>query len=525
MAIQWGATVSGFRVGLDLSGSTLIAYAGSVAYGQNFSSTMVRSGAWSGSTAFSFYSAYAATVVKEIYRATVSASGTYSVSISFYGGTVSASRSVQLGSKPGAPSNFAITRTGATTATLSFTKGSGATSTQITASKNGTTWYNLANPTGSSQDVSGLVVDSRWRFSAYSKNAAGNSAVIGPYIMYTTPKTPTTPTLASGRKVAWTLPAKYKMGVQLAYRDTTSGNGTTVELGAVTSWTDPQAQPPTRQYRVRSWAGPSLDEERTYSDWSGWSATAMGVTYKAPQITALTARRCDAAGQLTELGRYLKVTSSGTVSKVPGVGGAETNKVTRKVQWRQVGTKTWSSTTVLNAGAPDNWTNVSATVGGNAIAETSAWQVRYTATDTYTTTPVVQQVTVPVSQVALSLADRGVGVGKIWERGALDVQGDAHISGKLHVGDPDMIAVTGSTTLTVSSGQYHAFATLTFSKPFATAPAVTVTRTKWDPSDWYPTISGITATTVRVGIVSTTSTNATSQLSFPVNYIAVGKPG
>lgn len=433
MAIQWGAASGSFRLGIDLVGTTLIVYGQSVAYGHDWSSTLTRSGSWLGSTAFSFYSGFGATVTKEIYRQTVSASGTYTASTSYWNGSASVSRTVALGSAPGAPSGFAITRTSDTAATLAFTKGSGATTTQITASKGGAAWYNLVEPTGASVVVSGFTVDTFWRLQAYSKNAAGKSAVIGPYVMYTKPKTPTTPTLSASRLVSWSNTGRYTHGVQLAYRDATSGDGTTVELGSVTSWTDPNAQPPLRQYRVRTWAGPSHGEARTYSDWSEWSATAMGVTYKAPQITALTARRCNSAGTLTETGRYVKVTASGTVSSVKNAAGTETNKITRKAAYRKSGTTgPWISTDLVLNAAPNNWASVSNTIGGNAITEDAAWDILYTVTDAYTTTPIQQIVTVPASQVAFSVGPSGVGAGKVWEQGALDVGGDAYIAGTLH---------------------------------------------------------------------------------------------
>lgn len=348
--------------------------------------------------------------------------------------SLSGSMSVPAGAaEPGEPSGFTFTRTSDTTLTIGFTKGSGATSTQLTASKNGAAWYNLAEPTGTTQNVAGVVVDSYWRFQAYSKNEAGNSAVVGPFVIYTKPAAPSKPTVGSAGKVSWANRARYTHGVEVQRTDNGGSTTTTVSLGAVASWTDPATQQPLTQYRVRSWAGPSADEDKTFSDWSDWSESAMAATYAPPKITAMTARRCNSAGVLTETGRYLRVTTSGTVSKVPNAAGSETNKLTRKVGYRKKGSTTWTETTVVNGGTPNNWTNSGITIGSNLISETEVWEVRATVQDAYSGL-IVQQVTVPVSQVALSLGSAGVGAGKTWEQGALDVGGDAYVSGDLLVG-------------------------------------------------------------------------------------------
>lgn len=342
--------------------------------------------------------------------------------------TLSGSVSVPAGgTAPGAPSGVSITR--GSTFTIGFSKGSGATSTQINWSKNLATWYAGASTTGSSF-TSGLDADCWWRFELFSTNAVGSSGKTGHYSIYTTPKTPTTPTVGAAKEVTWTLPSRYKNGVQLQYSDDAGATVNTVELGAVTTWTDPaSAVPPTRQYRVRVWAGPSLDQERTYSVWTAWSAAAFSGTYSPPRITDLRVRRCDSAGQLTELGRYVRVNCTGSTSKVPGTDGVETNRMTRKVRWRAVGTQTWAETTVANNLPAGAWNNVAVTVGDNALAETGAWEVQYSVVDSYTSVPVTQTVIVPSSQVAFSVGPSGIGAGKAWQRGALDIDGDIYLNG------------------------------------------------------------------------------------------------
>lgn len=437
MAIQWGATSGGFRLGIDQVGSTLIVYAGSVGYGHNWSGTLSRSGAWSGSTSFSFYSPTSGTVQKEIYRAAVSASGTYTVSTSYWNGSASCSRKVTVGSAPGAPAITSVTH--GNPYVFNFTKGSGSTSTTVQWSQNGAAYYTGASTTGTSISSS-LTADSYWRARLYGTNSAGNSKYSNTAIVYTTPKTPGTPKLAADSKVSWTLPASYKHGVQLAYRDTSSGAGTVVELGAVTSWTDPQTQPPSRQYRVRSWAGPSQDQARTYSAWSAWSDTAMGVTYKPPAVTLLTVERCTSTGVVSQMGTYLRLTTTGTVSSVKD-GSTELNSITRRVRWRPTG-GSWTTWTVLvNKAAPAAWSKAASTLAYGTIDVTKSYEVEFEVIDEYQTVTVSR--TVPVASVAASYTKTGMGVGKIGERGALDVGGDLHVEGDLHLADPNIIVITG----------------------------------------------------------------------------------
>ena len=383
----------------------------------------------------------------------------------FWGGKPTVTASIgAAGSKPGPPSNFKIERTGTTTLVMSFSKGSDATSTQITASKNLAAWYDLANPTGTTQNVS-LDVDTYWRWQAYSKNAIGNSAVIGPFVTYTKPKTPTKPTLAAGKVVNWTLPAAYKHGVQIRRTDNA---GTTIaktyDLEAVTTWTDPVAQKPTTQYSVREWVGPSLDEAKTWSDWSPWSDSAYSISYKAPTSTKFTAQRCEANGTLTELGTYIKITSSGYATSVKD-GTTETNKLTRQVRYREIKDVpgAWQTVTTYDNGAPIVWENDTKVIGGGVIADNKAWEVELLLTDSYAPT-VTYKVVVPVSKASFSIGRGGTGHGKVWEKGALDVGDDAYFAGKIVRENPAPIYYSSFVSISnvSSTGIWFEAGSLTF---------------------------------------------------------------
>lgn len=417
-----------YRVLIRTSGTTIIVY-DELAAGVSTSGSLIvtRTGdvwGWPGSASIGFGTPG---TVRELYRQDVGkVNAAFTVSLASGNGTSTATLWVDFtGSStplPGKPSNVQAVRTGSTTAKFTWAKGTNASFTRILANVNNGATYTLAEPTGTTQNVTGLTADSVFQFLLLSVNDTGASGTVGAYPIFTTPKTPTTPVLASGKKVSWTLPSRWKHGVQLQRTDNGGTTVTTYDLGLVTEWTDPVAQSPLSQYRVRVWAGPSLDEAKTYSGWSSWSDTVMGLTYKLPAVTKLDAYRCNSAGERSETGTYLRVVSSGTVSKVPNAAGVETNKVTRKVAYRKVGTTTWTETSIVTNAAPNDWTNAGATLGGGGISETSAWEVRYTVQDTYSTV-VPQALIVPVAKVPFSIGKDGTGHGKAHERGALDVAG------------------------------------------------------------------------------------------------------
>ena len=419
------------------------------------------------------------------------------------------------GSKPSAPTNLKATRTSASVVRVTFTKGSGATKTQIAISRNGAGVTAGPVPSGGSQDITGITTDSWYRFWAQSWNdTGGSSAMVGSATIYTTPKTPGKPSLASGAKVSWSLPASYVHGVEVKRND-----GSIVDLpGRVTSWTDPVAQKPDTTYTVRCWAGPSSDEAKTYSAWSPVSEAALAAFYKPPAITALKAVRANSSGTPTQMGTYLRVTWSGKVESVKD-GTTELNKMTRTIRWRKTGTSTWSQSVISDGVAPAAWTNAGVTVGAGAIAVTDTFEVEAVVTDAWQTT--VQAATVSTATVAMSLSKTGVGVGKVWQQGALDVGGDAYISGRLHVGEPDVITITGTRTLYSGDSAPGTSATQTqsFDQTFATPPVVVVT-----PMDARLTAAArtITTTDCRLQFLNVSSATVTGPIN--VYWIAIGNP-
>ena len=377
-----------------------------------------------------------------------------------WGGVASVSGSIgAAASAPGTPSGFSWVRNSDSSFTVSFTKGSNATSTQLTASKNGAAWYELANPTGTSQTINALTLNTSWRFNAYSKGAGGNSAVVSLGTFYTKPSTPNKPTLAAGKIVNWSNTAQYVHGVEIQRTDNGGTTVSTTSLGTVNTWTDPNTQNPLTQYRVRTWAGPSQDQAKTYSDWSAWSDSAMALTYNQPDIPTFTAVRSDSNGVATEQGTTIRIDAKGKVSSVKNASGVETNTVTcsfgyQVLQYDAEGnpdfTKgTWTSTSVTNA-IIGTWSTANARTGSGNIALGTAYAVRYYIQDAYSPA-VIKYLIVPQSKVALSIGKDGIGVGKqldpagaaLQVKGTTELDGNTKVIGSLETTDPNEIIIGG----------------------------------------------------------------------------------
>ena len=382
----------------------------------------------------------------QAFTATGSVTGSIPGTVGWASTSLSGSMSVPAGgTKPGAPTNWKQSRVSGTELKLTWSKGSGATSTEIVYRRDeATTDSALTTSTGTSYETWGYA-NHVYKYWARSVNAVGKSAWTSVLRFYTTPTAPSKPTVGANRLVSWSNRGLYTNAVQVQRTNDSGATTTTVNLGAVTSWTDPVAQKPLTQYRVRTRAGDEgeADTLAAWSEWSAWSDNAMAATYKKPVISKLDVYRVNAAGERTEMGTYARVTATFNVQSVKD-GATETNWVTRKVQWRLRGSTGAYTTTNLVTKSTSQFgaRTLASPVGGGGFDPTKSYEVRYLVEDAYTGA-VYAYADLPVAQVAFSVAESGVGAGKTWERGALDVGGDVYVEGDLHLADPNVIVIGG----------------------------------------------------------------------------------
>lgn len=153
----------------------------------------------------------------------------------------------------------------------------------------------------------------------------------------------------------------------------------------------------------------------TYTAWTDFSVTA----YSPPRITSFTATRNASTPTIVNIVRNTTHTNLGT-----------SNPLTFTVQRRQ-GTGAWANVSTNPTGSytTSPLTNGSSTSTGNSV--TSSYEFRLVVTDKFNNSA-ESIVSVSTQRVVLDIhKNEGVGIGKIRERGVLDVDGEAYIRGVL----------------------------------------------------------------------------------------------
>lgn len=177
--------------------------------------------------------------------------------------------------------------------------------------------------------------------------------------------------------------------------------------------------------------------------------------WAAPKVSSLKVERANADGLPQDTGTYLRVTVVATVSPLL-VAAVQKNALGWRFGTQTKGTTEWamSAWTVHGDVTMSAWF----VVGGN-YSDLLAYDALFEVRDIFTqTNPSAAATVVAVGQVLLEFTRDGVGVGKRWERGALDVGGDAYVSGVVSPGNPLLIGYNKGLT-SVPSGQWVALNT------------------------------------------------------------------
>jgi hypothetical protein len=150
------------------------------------------------------------------------------------------------------------------------------------------------------------------------------------------------------------------------------------------------------------------------------------LAYSSPTITSFTVKRCNSDGTDNNMGTYIKVTYGGSFSTLNSK-----NTATLYIETKPKTSGTWTTKESFSVGSSFSGTKV---YSGYDI--TSSYDVRLRLVDKFYSVTSTKEVSTGV--VTMSWGKQGVGIGKIWERGALDVGGDVYIAGTLTV--PSLIA-------------------------------------------------------------------------------------
>lgn len=145
-------------------------------------------------------------------------------------------------------------------------------------------------------------------------------------------------------------------------------------------------------------------------------------SYASPTISA-SVYRCNSNGQATDDGTFVR---ANITANVDNVGNANVNAKQYKIERKTSQGSNWS--TYLD------WTNLSTysatwvhDLGGN-WANTTSYDVRISVKDSYGTVSATRSI--GTVACVLNVEEAGVGVGKIHERGALDVAGTIYMNGQ-----------------------------------------------------------------------------------------------
>lgn len=148
------------------------------------------------------------------------------------------------------------------------------------------------------------------------------------------------------------------------------------------------------------------------------------IDYFLPFVTSLKVTRAQSDPNIFQLSPIVKIAPL-------MVGGVQKNQLKITTSVAPYDTKVY---TVDNGAATGVWSTISEMTGGllnlsGSYDKSKTWLVKVSVSDSLST---ASDSTQPVSSefVLICKAPKGVGVGKIWERGIADLNGDVFISGK-----------------------------------------------------------------------------------------------
>lgn len=142
--------------------------------------------------------------------------------------------------------------------------------------------------------------------------------------------------------------------------------------------------------------------------------------YSAPRLTSYSATRQSTPTNVS-------VVASGSITSLLN-GSTQKNSLTYVVKYKQSSASSYTSVTVKSGGL--SFSNLSRTLTN--IDSTKSYDIQLVLSDYFSS--VTYQLKLSTTNVIMDLKSSGVGINKYNERGALDVGGDAYVSGALNVG-------------------------------------------------------------------------------------------
>ncbi|MBW8380964.1 MAG: shufflon system plasmid conjugative transfer pilus tip adhesin PilV, partial [Youngiibacter sp.] len=170
----------------------------------------------------------------------------------------------------------------------------------------------------------------------------------------------------------------------------------------------------------------TLTATATVTDSRGRTSTSKTVNcnliaYSTPTISAFSAFRSDSSGNAAPLGTYAKFSAVGSIASI-----SSKNQITYKIESKLRSSSIW--TTHINSSLSAGTTSLNVGPIYSNFAATSSYDLKLTLSDKFNT--ITSQISLPTGEVALSWGKTGVGIGKVWEQGGLDVAGTFYLNGE-----------------------------------------------------------------------------------------------
>lgn len=166
----------------------------------------------------------------------------------------------------------------------------------------------------------------------------------------------------------------------------------------------------------------TLTATATITDSRGRTASkSIKVTlqpYSVPSLSKLTAIRCNSNGTANPLGQYVKITTSGSISSL-----SSKNTYSYTIRTKPRSSSTW--TTKKTASPSGTSISISDVIGTYPI--TSSYDIEVSVSDKFNTSRSAG--IIPTGEVTMSWGRKGIGAGKVWEKGAIDAADDVYIKG------------------------------------------------------------------------------------------------
>lgn len=148
------------------------------------------------------------------------------------------------------------------------------------------------------------------------------------------------------------------------------------------------------------------------------SINIIVIPYNPPEITKLSIRRCNFDGTENPIGTYAKVDIGGRISSLNSK-----NTLMYTIESKSRGATAWRGKKQVTI----QGTSLDITEVVSAYTITQSYDFRVTITDKFNTTESIKNMS--TGEVTMSWGRTGIGVGKVWEQGALDVYGDIYENG------------------------------------------------------------------------------------------------